>query len=199
MNQKKAYEEIIKGKLEALPLPDMADTIWNRIETRLDIDMPAQQGGNGPGSSAGGWAGLSGLLILAAFTAALTLSTNRQKTSSPQKAKHSAPTRITTVPATAYGNENRPAFKADPSTFSQKNSNSLKPANLPTTDSIAAPSSLVINLKNDSVQQTVPDQVFPLPIVDSTLQKKKSKGLTGISDVDYRIIPDKKDTAKKKQ
>ena len=69
MNQKKAYEQIITGKLEALPLPDLADAIWARIETQLDIDMPEGDGGPGSGpSSGGGWIGGAGLFV---FVAAL--------------------------------------------------------------------------------------------------------------------------------
>ena len=45
MNERKAYEQTIKGKLEAIPLPDMEDAIWARIETQLDIDMPTDDGG----------------------------------------------------------------------------------------------------------------------------------------------------------
>ena len=45
MKEKRAYEHIISGKLEALPVPDMEDIIWARIETRLDTDMPTDDGG----------------------------------------------------------------------------------------------------------------------------------------------------------
>ncbi|MGZ5247199.1 MAG: hypothetical protein ACXWV5_09155, partial [Flavitalea sp.] len=54
MNQLKAYEITIKGKLEAIPLPDMEDAIWARIEAQLDTDMPTDDGNNGPFDSPSG-------------------------------------------------------------------------------------------------------------------------------------------------
>src|SRR5689334_30169 len=50
MNGKAGYEQVITGKLEAIPLPDMADAIWSRIERELDADMPTDEGGDGPAS-----------------------------------------------------------------------------------------------------------------------------------------------------
>ena len=47
MNNKQAYEITITSKLEALPLPDMEDAIWSRIEAQLDIDLPTDDGGGG--------------------------------------------------------------------------------------------------------------------------------------------------------
>jgi hypothetical protein len=68
MEQRAAYEITIAGKLDHLPVPDMADAIWARIERQLDIDLPTNDGGNGPapskpsGPGAMGW-GLSALLV----------------------------------------------------------------------------------------------------------------------------------------
>lgn len=35
-----AYEQMIAEKLEGVEIPDMADAIWARIETALDVEMP---------------------------------------------------------------------------------------------------------------------------------------------------------------
>src|SRR4029078_7672549 len=51
MDQRHTYEQTITSKLDILPLPDMADAIWSRIEQQLDTDMPADDGSNGPAPS----------------------------------------------------------------------------------------------------------------------------------------------------
>ena len=72
MNQLKAYEITIKGKLEAIPLPDMEDAIWARIEAQLDTDMPTDDGSNGPfDSPSGPW--ILGSSILAFLLTLITL------------------------------------------------------------------------------------------------------------------------------
>ena len=40
MDQRLQYEELIAGKLQQLPVPDMQDQIWERIKFQLDLDMP---------------------------------------------------------------------------------------------------------------------------------------------------------------
>jgi hypothetical protein len=74
MDQRLRYEQLISEKLESLPIPDMADAIWARIEAQLDIDLPTDEGGgttpdapSGPGMM--GW-GLS-VVIIALITAFL--------------------------------------------------------------------------------------------------------------------------------
>ncbi|HEX2606857.1 MAG TPA: hypothetical protein VHK91_05735, partial [Flavisolibacter sp.] len=67
MHPKQAYEQTITSKLEALPVPDMADAIWARIEAQLDLDMPTDDGGGNPSSpSGGGWAGKASLFAVIA-------------------------------------------------------------------------------------------------------------------------------------
>ena len=83
MDHKQAYEQIIAGKLNALPLPDMADAIWSRIETQLDIDLPEDDGGgNNPAPPSGGsWLGRAGLFVfIAAFVTIFLIYKNNKKT-----------------------------------------------------------------------------------------------------------------------
>src|SRR5215203_425931 len=47
MNERLTYEQLIGGKLQSLPVPDMADAIWSRIEAQLDIDLPTDDGEDG--------------------------------------------------------------------------------------------------------------------------------------------------------
>jgi hypothetical protein len=73
MNERLKYEQLIGGKLQGLPVPDMADAIWSRIEAQLDIDLPTDDGGGGSpltppsGPTIIGW-GLS-VFIIAVVTA----------------------------------------------------------------------------------------------------------------------------------
>ena len=87
MNQKTAYEQIITGKLHALPVPDMADAIWARIETQLDLDMPQTDPPptNPPGTPSGGiiLGGISIVFVIALITYLFfKKETNNQPTSS---------------------------------------------------------------------------------------------------------------------
>jgi hypothetical protein len=80
MNQKTPYELQIADKLQQLPLPDLQDAIWARIERTLDIDMPTNDddgggGDGGPGSGPGApwWgSGVGGFVFSMVFVAALT-------------------------------------------------------------------------------------------------------------------------------
>jgi len=70
MRNKETYELTITSKLEALPLPNLEDAIWSRIEAQLDIDLPSDDGDGGttptPGSPSGSWwLKGTGLFILA--------------------------------------------------------------------------------------------------------------------------------------
>ena len=82
MNQKKAYEQTIAVKLEAIPLPDMADAIWARIENQLDIDMPTDDGGGNstPDAPSGfGWIGGSVLFVFAVALVSFFIINNNNK------------------------------------------------------------------------------------------------------------------------
>ena len=95
MDHKQAYEQIITGKLNALPLPDMADAIWSRIEDQLDIDMPEDDGGgNDPAPPSGGsWPGRAGLFaFITAFITIFLIYKNNKKTETlPQPGQTTQP------------------------------------------------------------------------------------------------------------
>ena len=54
MRNKETYELTITSKLEALPLPNLEDAIWSRIEAQLDIDLPTDDGDGGNSGKGGG-------------------------------------------------------------------------------------------------------------------------------------------------
>lgn len=70
MNEITPYEQLIAEKLDQVPVPDMADSIWSSIEMQLDAptnvpEAPAQK----PASilKSIGWYGLAGIVAVVAL------------------------------------------------------------------------------------------------------------------------------------
>src|SRR5215218_384107 len=195
MSQKKAYEQTITGKLEALSLPDAADTIWARIEFQLDIDMPTGDGGdNGLASPSGGsWIGRGGLFIFVLGFVTIFLVSNNNKKQSITKTN---PVETKTSPGTnnlnATNNErhNLTRLPIQP----KRTSSSVKAAINKVDDT---PSAIPITIEpaaGDILPQDAVIKPPPLLVVDSAQQKRKKKGVSGITDNDYRIVPVTKDS-----
>ncbi len=195
MSNRQQYEQTIAGKLDALPLPDMADAIWARIEAKLDAELPPE---NGPGRQtpnfpAGGFfiGGLSIILLTVLYLLfkpapnqqqpQITIPVNNTTTVQPaQPQKQNSPpgnNTIVTAPAgnNAAGVATLPAVLKD-STFTSN----LPPALLPDTTTQI--------LKQPLVAVKTPPKKDTLP------PAKKGRGVSGISDDDYRIVP-KKDSS----
>lgn len=194
MDHKQAYEQIITGKLNALPLPDMADAIWSRIEAQLDIDMPEDDGGgNSPAPPSGGnWLGRAGLFVfIAAFVTIFLLYQNNKKTETlpqPRQTTQPAPAPSSIQNAMKINKEGKEGEKP------LRQNGTADPATNDPVDSASALPVTVIPPGQDSVQQTTLVQPSPLPVADSPQLKKKSRGVPGITDNDYRIVPAKKDS-----
>lgn len=233
MNQLKAYEITIKGKLEAIPLPDMEDAIWARIEAQLDTDMPTDDGNNGPfDSPTGPW--ILGSSILAFLLTLLTLYyTQKNSDNSSAGTENQNNTIENSVtgddagppgsnaeiqnlsPANATGdlrvndpsslpegsgvNQNAPSG-TDQGTNGQQNflpssngqQNPAPGSNvLPEDLSRNQPGSTLppsVQLPKDQTQNAV---VNKPPPKDSVVTGKKSRGVKGVTDNDYRIVPKK--------
>lgn len=199
MNEKMAYEQIIAGKLGAIPLPDMADAIWARIEKELDLDMPEDptpNGGSTPRFPTGGTmiGGLSALFVVVFIAFFLT-----QKKSTPSNIINSQPAATTAQP------------QKEIETFPQKGSGGKEPLidrSLPSTGPASLPLALDSNtLTLQPVQTPVDSAVInqpiaitplPAPVKTDTVQTttKKGRGVSGITADDYRIVP-KKDSGNK--
>jgi hypothetical protein len=194
MDHKKAYEQTIAAKLETLPLPDMADAIWSRIETRLDADMPADDGGgNESGSpSGGGWLGSIGLFVfIAAFVPIFLRYKNNKKPEllfQPQQTTR--PVQAPPLPANTNSIKREERTKTE-TPLSQ--THSINDVNIKSADSISNIAMPPI-LLSDSVQQTTIIPPPTLPTADTIQPPKKRRGVTGITDNDYRIVPVKKDS-----
>ena len=199
MNERQSYEHIISGKLQALPVPDMADAIWARIETQLDIDMPTDDGPGGGGDAphfpTGGFfvGGIS--VIVVAVLYFLFMQTNKSSTPTTD-----LPQQNTTVTPQPIASPD----KGPPDAISKSNNTTTgtytAPANaLPQAQ--ATDSSFITNipvaLRPDStaIAPVLPQVTAAVPPKkDTLLPAKKSRGVTGLTDNDYRIVP-KKDSA----
>jgi len=51
VNPTTPYEQLIAAKLDQVPVPDMADSIWASIEMQLDVPADAQESPDGPDTS----------------------------------------------------------------------------------------------------------------------------------------------------
>lgn len=210
MNQRTTYEEWIAGSLEQIPVPDMADAIWARIEQQLNLDMPQQDaGGNGggklPGFSAPGQWFLTALM--AALIGLYLLKPSKPSTYIP------APAQQNTVSTITHDSIATPAetttlirSKADipmegPPPEASGHTHSTGAANTPPEnqpvheiqqpqEALQQPqTNTVPNTSQQSVVTGKPNTVSSL--VDTTA--KKSRGVKGIGNGDYKITPVKKE------
>jgi hypothetical protein len=195
MNQKLTYEQTITGKLEALPVPDMEAAIWKRIEFQLDIDMPS--GGDADATQPPRFPKPGPLMLGAVSIVFLTVllvyylfkdkdHTNPTKFSNP----------ITAPTIVSKPNDREP----------QRPVKKVKPSS--SVNAVANPSTILVD-SNRFVQPTVlpPDSnalikdrgdviIIPpaAPGKDAEHIPKKKKGVKGLTDEDYRIVPGNKDS-----
>jgi hypothetical protein len=192
MNEQPLYETMIAAKLEQLPVPDMADAIWNRIREQLDTDMPS--GDHNPPPPApprptrpgrGRWGLLAAVAVLFLI---YTINKQHQNTSTPPQIP--APARSDSLsPAPEPGIQASPGKK--PGTVRQQmitpldslpgNTPAPMPDNappvLPPLDSIALPPPAPV------INNAAP------PKAKDSLPVRKPKGVRGITDSDYKIVP----------
>ena len=204
MNRKTTYELKITDKLQELPLPDLQDAIWARIERTLDSDMPTDDGGGDSGPDTpfggGGATGVGGfvfsLFFVAAVTAFIIYKTAKPSTEGP--APDNAPAFELRAPSnqneqpppgsTALPRNNAPARTADPAPTAGDSALGMPLVTMP--PPVGADTTAGINT-NAVVQQ--PPVTLPAP-ADATGVKKKTRGAV-VSPDDYRIVP-KKDSTK---
>lgn len=209
MNNKATYEVIIAQKLEQLPLPDLQEAIWSRIEDQLDLDMPGDEGGpDAPDApTSPDWTNLlykAGpfAVIVAVVTIFIINKNNTAKNRSAQSNKSVPATQqVDRKPATGAG----PPVAAENKTAVQKGQTVHYPAapKEPVSQLVDSVSQQPVVASTqppatDSVQQAAPTLVQ----ADATEQKpapppqKKSRGVKGISASDYRLVPKKDSTQK---
>ncbi len=194
MNKRPTYEQLISEKLENITIPDMADAIWARIESQLDIDMPTNDGSNPPTpeNPSGGslfTGGIVGIVLLAIVTIfLLTKNHKKENTAQPTLSLPSIETKTT--------QNNKPPDKI---IEKQKEEQALPNPTINTNldpviqkrDSINAKEP-ILTMASDSINTNeLPVTVLPPPSIQKadTLPKRKPRGVQGINADDYRIVP----------
>lgn len=187
MNNKATYELILTDKLDGLPIPDMADAIWNRIEHRLDLDMPEGDGGSGGdtgpfGGSPASWIGFGFTMFVVAF---LAIYLNRKE----QSPDTFIPVKSTNISnSNPDTNNNAAPFIANPPPASSQPTitNNDQP---PDTASMTQQPVVFPGLADTTASAPVLTNAPPPKADSANLPAKKPRGVSGISDADYRIVP----------
>lgn len=211
MNASFPYEELIARKLGELPpLPEMADSIWQRISTELDRDLPTDDNdfGGDPGPQGGrpvaGWKSWSWLLLLAGIAALLIYLLKKSDLPVDQTVPViNQPVDSTDLLPTAPGLS--PPESSSPESSSPVVNDSVKhtspdtsaePGPLPDSAGFLQPQ--VVDAAAPEVKATTP-QPFAEPTTkqpenlqpDSAGGRKRPSGIKGIRPDDYRIVPPK--------
>jgi len=195
MRNKQTYENTITSKLEALPLPDMADAIWSRIEIQLDTDMPTDDSGGStpsPVSPTGiGLIGGSALFILAAGIISFFYF-SRTDGNAETNSIELRPAQVDSV-TLGYGSENPPP-RNTPNLIVPITPKELPKDSTITNDSSNIISTVTIPPPVDSSQQLKDASITLTPKKDTVPPGRRSRGVKGITDDDYKIVPSKKDS-----
>lgn len=208
MNQKTTYEQLITEKLEGLPVPDMADAIWARIETQLDIDMPTDDGGTDPeprNPSGGGWVGGTGLFVFVVALVTIFLINKNQKkraqSKSPVQIEQKANNVQTSDTIQKVPDRSTPFESNMPQATAPGVSVGITPpasGNAVNKDTTALYPPMVTTVdprKPDTVRNVV--TVTPPPgSKQDSVKPKRTRGVPGITNDDYRIVPVDRDSAK---
>jgi hypothetical protein len=206
LEQITTYEKLIAQKLEQAPLPDLADSIWSSIELELDSPAPGDGGQEPPAQNPPG-KGLpgAGKLIYAVIPALLiTAAWLYFKNKEQHQPQQNAP--VIQAPADTLMADSTPVF-IQPDQQSVSTGNAKKQTGNPRdtgafslqglfSDSLFQP--VIPPATQDSISMP---PVNTTPVIKDTASKtappKKLRGVKGITDDDYKIIAEKKDSVKK--
>ncbi|HEY1200264.1 MAG TPA: hypothetical protein VGE79_04745 [Niastella sp.] len=196
MNKTTPYEQLITAKLDEIPVPDMADSIWASIEMQLDAVPSSPDNTPQPKKTikfnGKGWYGIAGVAALSATL--WWYASHREKATEKT-------TPLITVPAP------QPPL-VDSSTSVPPVEKQPLPTVRPKKDTLQF---MEVAPKIDSATH----EIVPPPKADSQLLKyqsifipprdsvsmpppKKSRGVKGISEDDYKISAGAKDSTGQK-
>lgn len=206
MNHLTTYEQLVADKLQQLPVPDMADAIWVRIEQQLDVEMPVDKSGdpsNGNSSLPG--FRFPGNIILYVFLAALISVVFYLNRPGQYKETLVQPTSNTiSVPASEG---DLPQKLSQPGKQAETNYTDKADLLVEIKEEKAATEtepSVITNRTRDtkdfeSFKKDEPPTMLEMvqkkagPLVQDSVPKK-TRGVKGITPNDYRIAPVRKDS-----
>jgi hypothetical protein len=205
MTQKTQYEIIISQKLEQLPLPNLQDAIWSRIEDQLDLDMPTDDNTpNGPETpQSPDW---RNLLYQAGPFAVIVALVTIFLVNKSQRANNKIDNTNTAAPSRQVDRKNVPGSGPPAAPQNKLPNRSGATVNYPASakEPVIQPVDSVLQQSvvatatpaADSVQKAEPTlvQQAPLPELKDAAPKKKPRGVKGLSDSDYRLVPRKDST-----
>jgi hypothetical protein len=206
------YEQLLADKVQQVPVPDMADAIWATIEQELDKGTPDDDGDDPPSSPKGGgspaprlFSYFAGTIIIGAalFTYVLTDTKKETTTNTPSPGQTIAPKNTQQNIVTDSNNvspvRNKPASVLyDPVAQTDSNviSNPFQPS-ISFIDSLL--NQQVSRVPSDSAEnKTIPLVTLPFKPDSIAIDKgvpKKPRGVKGITDDDYKIRTEKKDSS----
>ncbi|MCG7752480.1 hypothetical protein [Flavihumibacter cheonanensis] len=212
MNASFPYEELIARKLGELPpLPEMADSIWQRISTELDRELPTDDndfgGDPGPqgGSPVAGWKGWSWLLLLAVIAAVLIYLIKKPElpveqivpvTNQPVDSTELLPTAPGLSPPGPSSPESSSPVITDSNKSTSPDPGAVQ-SPLPDSAAVLQPPP-VLDAAAPEVKATKPEIIAEPTIKqpdnlrpDSAGGRKRPSGIKGIRPDDYRIVPPK--------
>ncbi|MGO4288989.1 hypothetical protein [Chitinophaga sp. RAB17] len=200
VNTTTPYENLIAAKLDQIPVPDMADSIWNSIEMQLDAvpDAPAEK----PSLKykGKGWYGFAAIVVVTTLLFWYYHHKNHAPEnitplkSSPATEKPSPVTDSNTLINNIEEKNTRPA----PVNIKKEKSLPNDTLNISiSTDSVSTQKAAPIKIDSLALPNTkdpvrVFDTVYTIPT------RKKHKGVKGITQDDYRLDVNK-DSIPKKQ
>jgi len=201
VNTNTPYENLIAAKLDQIPVPDMADSIWNSIEMQLDADVVNETPDKktSPKNTGKGWYGVIGIIVVAT---SLWWYYHDSGSASPQ-----------TIPLLPLPAKEHPLPVTDSQTIISPNIEEKKSPIVPPVqkDSFSLNNILHIDIPVDSTaaqpetstpvdSAAILHDKFPARVLDSiyTLPThKKYKGVKGITNDDYKLSVNPDSTRKK--
>jgi hypothetical protein len=202
VNKRTAYEIIIAEKAEQQPLPDMADAIWAAVSAGL-ITLPSPPGESqvGPATPAAksisAWHFvLYGTGVAVIITIAVLLWWNRQAGRPLPQKRQPAPARTTPLHQPLEESPHRDSIRLKPSGTPFVPSKKEKPAVIDSTRKIN--DTQLVNRVPGAIQITplhLPSIIIPDTASAPSPPAKKPRGVKGINDSDYKIVPTIQDSS----
>ena len=194
MSQPTTYEQLIAQKLQELAVPDQADAIWATIDQQLNIEMPVNGSGSGGLNNPGWWIGGSSLFTI--FIATVTYIFISRQTLETERNVHDTPVSIE-YHQPLENKEDSLSHTVLPMQI-RKN----KPSGVSGSDGSkkeeGVPAITEETVISSPTQKTEELPAVLSPPTDTVLTRKKPRGVKGISDADYRLVPSRKDSLKRK-